>query len=150
MELPITTNTLRTMVAKAREIREKEFQELVRRNLLSPRDVLAKLQIEITESVFRQDKLGCFRITAGVFPHMYKRFGDTKQVQKELWDVLEDYLQNFPSANRILETDYDGGDNPVACRLILCFNLPWTPPVATQTNSHPQPTSSHDASQSPS
>ena len=138
------------MVANAREVREKEFRELVHRNLLSPRDVLAKLQVEITDSVFRQDKLECFRIPVGVFPYIYKRFGDTKQVQKELWVVLEDYLHNFPSASRILETVNDGGDNPVTCRLVLCFNLPWIPPVATQTNSHPQPTSSHDASQSPS
>ena len=133
------------MVNTAREQREKEFRELVLENITPPAYVLTKLRDEITESVFKQDKLECFRIPVGVFPHIYKRFGDTKQIEKDLWVVLTDYLKNFPSANRVLDTVNDGGGNPVACRLILCFNLPLSPPDATQTSSPPPLVFSRDA-----
>lgn len=139
MELPITFDKLQTMVTTAREQREEEFQELILKNLTPPMEVLRKLQNEITESVFKQYRMTCFRITAGVFPYIYKRFGDTKQVEKELWVVLADYLKNFPSANRILETTDDARGNPTTCTLVLCFNLPWTPPTSNQMNSHSPP-----------
>lgn len=142
MSLPITLDTLRTLIATAKEQRDKELRELLLKNVACPADVLTKLKNEITESVFKQDKRECFRIAVGVFPYIYRRFGDPKQVQKEIWVVLEDYLKNFPSANRILETVDNGvDDTPVSCRLILCFNLPWTPPASNQTSNHPQPTS---------
>ena len=134
MELPITLDTLRAMVATARQQRENEFRELVLKNVTPPAAVLIKLQNEITESVFKQDRIRCFRIPVGVFPYIYKRFGETKQVEKELWIVLADYLKNFPSANCVLETVEDGAGNPASCRLILCFNLPWIPPTLDQTN----------------
>jgi hypothetical protein len=136
MELPITLHTLRTMVATAKEQREKEFRECVLGDLLKPEDVLVELQKKITESVFKQDKLECFRVKAATFPYIYRRFGEPNQIQKEIWSVLADYVKNFPSANLILETVENGVDGtPVSCRLYLCFNLPWTPPTSDQTSS---------------
>ncbi len=148
MEPPITWEKLNAFVKSANENRRIEFRECVLNGLASPEYVVAELQREITESINKRDGRLCFRITAGVFPYVYRKFGDPKAVQKEIWELLKDYLKNFPTTNQLLETVDNGIDKtPVSCRLILCFNL--IQPASGQTNSRPQPTSARGDAQSP-
>lgn len=136
MNLPITWTKLQTFVKDTEEEREQEFRDFVMDSLLSPMDVVTVLENEIRASIYKKDGTTCFRICAGRFPSIYKRFGDPEKVQKELSIVLEEYLKNFPTTNRIIETSVmDIDNNPISCHLILCFSLPWTPPTSTQTNS---------------
>lgn len=140
MELPITWDILWKFVNETKQQREKEFQNFVLGSLIPVKDVVKTLQEEIVTSVNRNDGTTCFRIVAGNFPQIYRRFGDIKRLQKEIWVVLGEYLANFPTTNCLLETSgLDHKNTPVSCQLILCFNIHWTPPTSNQTNSHPQP-----------
>lgn len=139
MNTPIIWAKLQAFVKDIQEEREEEFRDFVLDSLISPMDVITMLENEIRASVYRKDGRSCFRICAGRFPYIYRRFGDPEQVQKELWVVLDEYLKNFPTTSRILETSaMDVHNTPISCHLILCFNLPWTPPTLDQTNNHPQ------------
>lgn len=137
MDLPITWDKLNAFAASATELREKAFRQCVLDGLCSPEYVVKKLELEIIASADKKDGNRHFRIVAGIFSYIYRRFGDRKQVEKELWVVLADFLKNFPTTNRLLEVVDDGDGTPVSCRLILCFNLIQSP--SNQTNSHPPP-----------
>lgn len=135
MNLPITWTKLEAFVKDTEEEREQEFRDFVMDSVLSPMDVVTALENEIRASIYKKDGTTCFRICAGRFPSIYKRFGDPEHVQKELWVVLEEYLNNFPTTSRVIETSVmDVHNTPISSHLILCFSLPWTPLTSTQTN----------------
>ena len=146
MELPITYDQLRFCVDSAKNSREHKLKDCLLSELMNPIDVLHSLQQDITTSIMRKDKKTFFTCDIAEYKRIYRTFGDSKLVNKEIFTILEPYLKNFPTANReIIVTQQDISGNPISCKVVLQFNLPWSPPTSDQTNSHLPRVSSRDA-----
>jgi hypothetical protein len=138
MELPITVEKMRQFTDKIKKERDNDLHEFVNVEVCDPQYILKQLQIDIKESIEKDDKRTQFSYPISSYYRIYQRFGkkDTDRAMLQMATRYRD--KHFPMANMSIndETPYNVTTNDTV-RVMIHFSLPW---ISGQTSSHPQST----------
>lgn len=127
----MTFEKLRLMTDLAQRGREEMLYRTLRSDFVPPLQIVQRLERDVTDSVFRQDKKERFSYEVNYYYRIFETFG-REGVYKALLDVAAEYRDaHFPTAS--LEIDTSDGKS---CKLWIHFTLPW---LSDQTSTRQPP-----------
>lgn len=136
MEIPITWDTLKAFVDETTRSREETIDFFLTEALVDPQEILHSLKEDIRHTINRNEKKDHFVYEVAQYKCIYRAFGSPENVDKEIDRTLANYIvTNFPTTNHtIVITQRDPTGEPLSCKVMIHFNLPW---LSGQTNSRP-------------